>query len=143
MVTVVVGIVAVIVVVVVVVWIVGRVVLAVVMVVNSLSFWNQFVSNMLHFKYNTDQILSKATCFRFLWILWWQKHELLKKQMAAEFLNYYLNVYWRLCMNVLSSKWWLGDFIFILISKIFFLDHFSPSFLDQKLYFWIQIPFWG
>ena len=27
------------------------------------------------------------------------------------------------------------------ISKIFFLDHFSPSFLGQKLYFWIQIPF--
>ena len=25
--------------------------------------------------------------------------------------------------------------------KIFFLDHFSPSFLGQKLYFWIQIPF--
>ena len=29
------------------------------------------------------------------------------------------------------------------ISKIFFLDHFSGSFLGQKLYFWIQIPFWG
>ena len=27
------------------------------------------------------------------------------------------------------------------ISKLFFLDHFSPSFLGQKLYFWIQIPF--
>ena len=27
------------------------------------------------------------------------------------------------------------------ISKIFFLDHFSPSLLGQKLYFWIQIPF--
>ena len=27
--------------------------------------------------------------------------------------------------------------------KIFFLDHFSPSFLGQKLYFWIQIPFRG
>ena len=23
------------------------------------------------------------------------------------------------------------------------LDHFSPSFLGQKWYFWIQIPFWG
>ena len=22
-----------------------------------------------------------------------------------------------------------------------FLDHFSPSFLGQKLYFWVQIPF--
>ena len=29
------------------------------------------------------------------------------------------------------------------ISKIFFLDYWSPSFLEQKLYFWIQIPFWG
>ena len=29
------------------------------------------------------------------------------------------------------------------ISKRFFLDHFSPSFLGQKWYFWIQIPFWG
>ena len=28
------------------------------------------------------------------------------------------------------------------ISKIFFLDHFSPSFLGQKWYLWIQIPFW-
>ena len=27
------------------------------------------------------------------------------------------------------------------ISKIFFLGHFSPLFLGQKLYFWIQIPF--
>ena len=27
------------------------------------------------------------------------------------------------------------------ISKIIFLDHFSPSFLGQKLYFLIQIPF--
>ena len=29
------------------------------------------------------------------------------------------------------------------IAKIFFLDHFSPTFLGQKLYFWIQIPLWG
>ena len=29
------------------------------------------------------------------------------------------------------------------ISKKKFLDHFSPSFLRTKLYFWIQIPFWG
>ena len=28
------------------------------------------------------------------------------------------------------------------ISKIF-LDHFSPSFFNQKWYFWLQIPFWG
>ena len=27
--------------------------------------------------------------------------------------------------------------------KINFLDHFLPSFLGQKRYFWIQIPFWG
>ena len=25
--------------------------------------------------------------------------------------------------------------------KMFFLDHFSPSFLGQKWHFWIQIPF--
>ena len=29
------------------------------------------------------------------------------------------------------------------ITNLFFLDHFSPSFLGQKLYFWIQIPIWG
>ena len=29
------------------------------------------------------------------------------------------------------------------ISKIFFLDHFSPSFLGQEWYFWIQILFEG
>jgi hypothetical protein len=27
------------------------------------------------------------------------------------------------------------------ISKIFFPDHFSPSFLGQKMYFWVHIPF--
>ena len=27
--------------------------------------------------------------------------------------------------------------------KINFPDHFSPSFLGQKWYFWLQIPFWG
>jgi hypothetical protein len=26
------------------------------------------------------------------------------------------------------------------ISKIFFLDHFLPSFLGQKIYFWLHIP---
>ena len=29
------------------------------------------------------------------------------------------------------------------ISKWIFLDHFSPSCLGQKWYFWIKIPFWG
>ena len=29
------------------------------------------------------------------------------------------------------------------ISKYFFLDHFSPSLLGQKLYFWTKIPLWG
>ena len=29
------------------------------------------------------------------------------------------------------------------VFKIIFLDHFLPWFLGQKLYFWLQIPFWG
>ena len=42
-------------------------------------------------------------------------------------------------INLLNRKWQAHEGI----SKIFFLDHFSPSFLGQKLYFWIQIPFEG
>ena len=38
-----------------------------------------------------------------------------------------------------NPSMWEDSYIYYRI----FLDHFSPSFLGQKLYFWIQIPFWG
>ena len=40
--------------------------------------------------------------------------------------------------NSFNRKWWAHEGI----SKIFFLDHFSPSFLGQKCWNFTQIPFW-